>query len=107
VKYDIWTLGCLLLDFLTWYLRGWEAVDTLFTDARLMDEGWVPGPFNPGSTPDDKWLLYEDKFYKQSNDGRNVRARLKPSVIEVRPPQSRSLLACMSRAWEPADNSSR
>ncbi|KAK2774504.1 protein kinase domain-containing protein [Colletotrichum kahawae] len=25
--YDIWTLGCLLLEFITWYLRGWQAVD--------------------------------------------------------------------------------
>ncbi|KAH6847082.1 kinase-like domain-containing protein [Chaetomium sp. MPI-CAGE-AT-0009] len=104
VKYDIWTLGCLLLDFLTWYLRGWEAVDTLFTEARLGDEGWVP--FNPGSTRDDRWL-YEDKFYKQSNDGKYVMAQLKPSVIKVRPPQPRSLIACMSCAWKQADNSSR
>jgi hypothetical protein len=106
VKYDIWTLGCLLLDFLTWYLRGWEAVDTLFTNARLRDEGWVPWTFNPGSTSDDKWLV-EDKFYKQSNDGRTVRAQLKPSVIKVRPPQSLSLFASMSCAWERADNSYR
>ncbi|KAK1979544.1 LOW QUALITY PROTEIN: hypothetical protein LZ30DRAFT_751334 [Colletotrichum cereale] len=25
--YDIWTLGCLLLEFVTWYLEGWEGVD--------------------------------------------------------------------------------
>jgi serine/threonine protein kinase len=79
VKYDIWTLGCLLLDFLTWYLRGWEAVDTLFPDTRLKDEGWTP--FNLGSTQDER-CLYEDKFYQQSNDGKYVMAQLKPSVIE-------------------------
>ncbi|KAL2195580.1 kinase-like domain-containing protein, partial [Corynascus similis CBS 632.67] len=79
VKYDIWTLGCLLLDFVTWYLRGWEAVDAQFSDARLSDEGW--SPFKPSSIPDDRWL-YEDKFYKQSNDGKNVSAQLKPSVIK-------------------------
>lgn len=88
VKYDNWTLGCLLLDFLTWYLRGWEAVDTLFIDARLGDEGWVP--FTPGSTSDDR-DLYEDKFYKQSSDGKTLSAQLKPSVIKVSPPQFRSL----------------
>ena len=101
VKYDIWTLGCLLLDFLTWYLRGWEAVNTWFIDARLGDEGWVP--FNHlRSTLDDR-QFYEDKFYKQSNDGRNVSAQLKPSVIKVRPPQIPFTLC----VWKRADNSSR
>ncbi|KAK4243164.1 kinase-like domain-containing protein [Corynascus novoguineensis] len=82
VKYDIWTLGCLLLDFLTWYPRGWEAVDTLFIEARLRDEGWIP--FNQGSTSNGRWF-YEDKFYKfykRSDDGRNASAQLKPSVIK-------------------------
>lgn len=92
VKYDIWTLGCLLLDFVTWYLRGWEAVDAQFSDARLSDEGW--SPFKPSSIPDDRWL-YEDKFYKQSNDGKNVSAQLKPSVIKVRLPQFRPLFTCI------------
>ncbi|KAK4119075.1 kinase-like protein [Parathielavia appendiculata] len=82
VKYDIWTLGCLLLDFLTWYLRGWYAVDTQFTDARLADEGWVP--FNPGSISDHERPYYEDKFYKLRDDGKCVSAQLKPSVIKVR-----------------------
>lgn len=26
---DIWSLGSLLLEFATWYLKGWEGVDTL------------------------------------------------------------------------------
>jgi len=85
VKYDIWTLGCLLLDFLTWYLLGWEAVETTFADARMIDEGWTPGP--PKTRPertDSKWL-YEDKFFKQHSDGTTVSAQLKPSVIAVSP----------------------
>ncbi|KAG9228068.1 kinase-like domain-containing protein, partial [Amylocarpus encephaloides] len=32
-NYDIWTLGCLLLEFVTWYLLGWESVDE-FSKAR-------------------------------------------------------------------------
>ncbi|KAK5656067.1 hypothetical protein OQA88_5206 [Cercophora sp. LCS_1] len=73
VKYDIWTLGCLILDFLTWYLLGWEAVDTEFVDARLADEGWVP---QPQETTDK--VLYEDKFFMQSSTGEIVSANLKP-----------------------------
>ncbi|KAI1275939.1 kinase-like domain-containing protein [Xylaria sp. FL0933] len=26
-KWDIWTLGCVFLEFLIWYLQGWDAVD--------------------------------------------------------------------------------
>ena len=98
VRYDIWTLGCLLLDFLTWYLRGWKAVDTEFIEARLRDEGWVP--FNSRSAPDER-QFFEDKFYKQSSDGRTVSAQLKPSVTKVRPPHIPSLFA-----GKRADNSS-
>ena len=102
VKYDIWTLGCLLLDFLTWYLRGWKAVDEWFTDARLADEGWVP-PNQTRSTPNlNDRLLFEDKFYERSNDGKIVSAQLKPSVIKVRRPEIRSLFA-----YKLTDNSSR
>ncbi|KAF6816890.1 hypothetical protein CMUS01_12193 [Colletotrichum musicola] len=39
--YDIWTLGCLLLEFITWYLKGWEGVTT-FAHDRL-EEGFHNG----------------------------------------------------------------
>ncbi|GAB1315705.1 Kinase-like domain-containing protein [Madurella fahalii] len=88
VKYDMWTLGCLLLDFLTWYLLGWEGVENEFSDARIKDEGWDPGspksaaPKTRREEKDAKWL-YEDKFFKQYRDSNGVNevARLKPSVI--------------------------
>ena len=32
-SYDIWTLGCVILEFATWYLLGWEAVDR-FSQSR-------------------------------------------------------------------------
>lgn len=35
---DVWSLGCLLLEFATWHLLGWEAVDHSFTQARLEDD---------------------------------------------------------------------
>jgi len=85
VKYDIWTLGCLLLEFLTWYLLGWDAVEGTFSDARMRDEGWTRGvPLTRPDKDDSKWL-YEDKFFRQQQDGNLVSAQLKPSVIAVSP----------------------
>lgn len=81
VNYDIWTLGCLLLDFLTWYLLGWNAVDTTFSDARMVDEGWTSGAPKPRHEKTNNKWLYEDKFFKQHSDGNIVSAQLKPSVI--------------------------
>ncbi|KAK0643155.1 kinase-like domain-containing protein [Cercophora newfieldiana] len=79
LQYDMWTLGCLLLDFITWYLLGWESVETDFSNARLADEGWTP---NPTKNLSDGWL-YEDKFFKQERDrdGTHEVLQLKPSVI--------------------------
>ncbi|KAK4097731.1 hypothetical protein N658DRAFT_488996 [Parathielavia hyrcaniae] len=63
VKYDIWTLGCLLLDFLTWYLLGWTAVNKVFPDARLIDEGWVPFNSDSTSAKSAHGSYFEDEFY--------------------------------------------
>ncbi|KAF2177159.1 kinase-like protein [Zopfia rhizophila CBS 207.26] len=35
-SYDIWCFGCVLLEFVEWYLRGWEGVD-LFSKKRSVD----------------------------------------------------------------------
>ncbi|KAI1081901.1 kinase-like domain-containing protein [Whalleya microplaca] len=35
---DIWSLGCLYLDFITWYLRGWDSVGNDFPKARADEE---------------------------------------------------------------------
>lgn len=74
-QYDMWTLGCLLLEFLTWYLLGWEVVDKEFTDARIQEEGWTPG----------SEFIPVDKFFRQyrDKDGVNEVLELKKSVIEV------------------------
>jgi serine/threonine protein kinase len=40
--YDIWALGCVYLEFITWYLIGPEAVRGTFTDKRIsQDRGEV------------------------------------------------------------------
>lgn len=86
VKYDIWTLGCLLLEFITWYLLGFEAVNTTFTEARLADEeGWVPNKeLRMGG---DKSFV-EDKFFITYRDRNIIGAKLKPSVVTVSPHQA-------------------
>ncbi|KAI0378601.1 kinase-like domain-containing protein [Hypomontagnella monticulosa] len=35
VALDIWSLGCIFLEFVTWYLLGWEAVEDTFSVVRL------------------------------------------------------------------------
>jgi serine/threonine protein kinase len=40
-QYDIWSLGCILLQFAVWYLRGWQGVED-FTDARIADSKATP-----------------------------------------------------------------
>ncbi|KAK3313300.1 kinase-like domain-containing protein, partial [Apodospora peruviana] len=46
-SYDIWTLGCVLLEFVAWYLLGWEEVDR----------------FSKERTVDDKKQIKEDVFF--------------------------------------------
>jgi hypothetical protein len=35
--FDIWTLGCLYLEFITWFLAGWGKVDQ-FSETRLQED---------------------------------------------------------------------
>ncbi|ORY60793.1 uncharacterized protein BCR38DRAFT_476674 [Pseudomassariella vexata] len=37
-KYDIWSLGCLFLEFVTWFLLGYQATRGTFQDERLRDD---------------------------------------------------------------------
>jgi len=88
-QYDMWTLGCLLLDFLTWYLLGWDGVEKNFTNARLADEGWTPQSRQAeGQT--DGWFkqerYFEDKFFiklERDRGGGYEVLQLKPSVIKA------------------------
>lgn len=70
--YDMWTLGCLYLEFVTWYLTGSEGVTKTFVDMRLKDDrGEFPG-FNL------------DKFFNfQATDKTKVES--KDSVRDVSP----------------------
>lgn len=64
--YDIWSFGCVFLEFLTWYLLGWDGVDAFST--RRKDES--------------NSIVAEDNFFNSSDDGPFAK-RSKRSVAEV------------------------
>ncbi|KAI1400293.1 hypothetical protein F4819DRAFT_378459 [Hypoxylon fuscum] len=68
--WDIWTLGCLFLDFLTWYLYGWEKGVDEFSKRRALE-----------STSN----IPEDNFFNlgASETGSAFGASLKGCVIDV------------------------
>ncbi|KAK5653805.1 hypothetical protein OQA88_7963 [Cercophora sp. LCS_1] len=68
---DIWALGCVLLEYLTWYLLGWDATENLFVDLRLLDDA--------GDS-----VIKEDKFFNLVQDPStgSLGAVTKPSVTE-------------------------
>ncbi|KAH8893880.1 kinase-like protein [Thozetella sp. PMI_491] len=69
-RYDIWTLGCLFLEFLTWYILGFEAVNNTFPRERIMDDYQTTS-------------FREDKFFNVvRGDNGDRHAELKNSVKE-------------------------
>jgi serine/threonine protein kinase len=68
-NYDIWTLGCVLLEFATWFLLGWSEVDA----------------FSNNRKDEDNAVLKQDNFYVTvtlPGTGEDA-ARLKASVAKV------------------------
>ncbi|KAF4967204.1 hypothetical protein FSARC_5211 [Fusarium sarcochroum] len=66
-SYDIWSLACVLLEFVTWYLKGWEEVDN-FSEARK----------NEGRHPE----MGEDTFFSYVRKDQKIHAKAKKSVAE-------------------------
>jgi serine/threonine protein kinase len=70
-KYDIWTLGCVLVEFVTWYVLGWEGVDS----------------FSKSRANDDNQEIMEDSFFNLEKRGNyelsGFRARMKRAVMDV------------------------
>ncbi|RDL36219.1 uncharacterized protein BP5553_06831 [Venustampulla echinocandica] len=66
-SFDIWTLGCVLLQFVAWYLLGWEEVDR-FSEARTADDR--------GKIPEDVGKIPEDVFFKFVNLQTGARAKV-------------------------------
>ena len=70
-SYDIWALGCLYLEFITWYFLGWNAV-TQFSASRETKRND---------------LSADDCYFElsSSRDTGNICSKVKPAVIRVRP----------------------
>ncbi|KAK3319881.1 hypothetical protein B0T19DRAFT_433240 [Cercophora scortea] len=71
-RHEIWKLGCLFLDFLTWYLLGFHAVDVEFVDKRVDDD-----KRNGADVAGDSFFM---SYYDGATKMRM--AKLKPSVVE-------------------------
>lgn len=74
-KCDVWSLGCVFLEFVIWRLLGYTAIHSSFTDARIEEE----------LKPDR--LVLEDKFFTSVDHvPENFKAwKVKDSVRQVRP----------------------
>lgn len=70
-KYDVWSLGCVFLEFISWFLLGYDETVSRFTQARLADEP--------------EGVIREDTFFVlENNPSTSPRyATLKVSVVEV------------------------
>lgn len=77
-KIDVWSLGCLYLEFITWYFEGISGIET-FADARLEEEPQVED------------MVSVDKFFIKKTHWMTGREKylVKPSVSEVRKPNNR------------------
>lgn len=65
--YDIWSLGCVYLEFITWYLMGYKAVKYTFPKLRESDDSGEP-------------FFRIDKFFNRDQSGRPF---VKESVRQV------------------------
>lgn len=69
-QYDIWSFGCILMQFVVWYIEGWKGVDK-FSKERSED--------NKGA------LMPTDQFFRlEAKISTGFNARAKASVREVR-----------------------
>jgi serine/threonine protein kinase len=72
-KYDVWSLGCLLLEFATWAVAGWDAVEHTFPTARTT----ALSRCNDFSSDDSFFEVQSDEDFGAQ------RAHIKESVIKV------------------------
>ena len=71
-SYDIWTLGCLYLEFITWLLGGWELVKAFEEKRMSFDPMWCD--------------MDTDTFFEivECKRPRAFAAMVKPTVKDVR-----------------------
>lgn len=82
--FDIWSLGCIFLEFVTWVLRGAKGLDR-FSEERNKD----------GGSRDHRWIL--DNFYMINREDGRQSAQVKPSVLTV------SHFTVNAMSWENAN----
>lgn len=58
LNYDVWCLGCLFLDFVTWAILGQDGIDS-FNERRESEEDEAAVTENPGQ-------IIEDTFFKRT-----------------------------------------
>ncbi|KAM5521284.1 protein kinase [Fusarium oxysporum f. sp. phaseoli] len=66
-SYDIWSLACVLLEFVTWYLKGWEEVENFSRSRKNEDRNSVVG---------------EDIFFNCKQTKTTISANAKISVAD-------------------------
>jgi serine/threonine protein kinase len=68
-QYDIWSFGCILMQFVVWYLEGWQGVDK-FSKERSQDRKGA--------------LVPTDQFFRlETRTSTGFNARAKGSVVDV------------------------
>jgi serine/threonine protein kinase len=73
-SYDIWTLGCLYLEFITWLLGGWELLQEFRMKRTKVDPKWY------GIETD---TFFELGKSSERNTMGPINARVKPAVTTV------------------------
>lgn len=57
LQYDIWSLGCIILELVVWMMRGWDGVEEKFPSARTMTFG--PHDAQSKSFQDDSFFTFD------------------------------------------------
>lgn len=90
-KFDVWSLGCVLLEFVSWFLLDYEKTVEVFPRERMMA---IPG--YPSH------IITEDRFFcfdVSDSEGRGNSAMVKPAVIDVSIAPSTYHLASLLPRW--------
>lgn len=71
-SYDIWTMGCVLLEFIVWYLKGFEAFDQFSKDRATED-----------TSPIKEDVYFKLVKFAQGNDGRRDNAAVFKKAVAL------------------------
>lgn len=77
-SFDLWTWGCILLEFVVWYLQGYEAWDD-FSQDRTDEHPLLSGP---GNFQEDVYFLLETRVLPNTQEPIPT-AIMKDSVVKV------------------------